>query len=71
MIDVIDHLYRKAIGQEYGPRKLYWDQKHDEFKRLGPVSFMALYGSEAKVESLAAILGRFAQEIAALQKERP
>lgn len=70
MIDVIDHLYRKAIGQEYGPRKEYWDAKYSDFKSGGSASFMRIYGPEERSESLASILGRITQDIAALHKER-
>ena len=70
MTDVIDHLYRKAVGQEYGPSKEKWDRLYKDFKNVGSAGFMRLYGIEQRDESLHSILGRMAQDIAALQKER-
>lgn len=74
MTDVIDHLYRKASGQEFEQYKQRWDRIYQDFKEgvalpgtmLSPTS-----GHMQDTEATRNLLSRMAQDIAALQKERP
>lgn len=73
MIDVIDHLYWKAIDREHERKMREWDRRYAAVKTCEPESFVAAIGGpKTRVnESLRHILTRMAHDIAELQKERP
>lgn len=72
MTDVIDHLYRKAVWQQYGAYSAEWDKRYEAIKTGGAAGLIdAVGGPHADLaESLRNILVRMAQDIAELQKER-
>lgn len=74
MTDVIDHLYRKASGQELEQDKQRWDRIYADYKQTGvlPASMLTELSNGPKDrEAMRNLLSRMAQDIAALQKERP
>lgn len=73
MIDVIDHLYWKALEQERERNMREWDRRYAALKTCEPEFFVAAIGGPKtrKSESLRHILTRMAHDIAELQKERP
>lgn len=69
MTDVIDHLYRKAIEQDYSSYEKKWGARYQAIKDGGyPVEINTLDGPAGMAESLRMIISAMAKDIAELQR---